>query len=59
MKKIPIKRKKLGNLFKFLFNKVVIMITAYEISQLLYILISLYFFSSTLRLFEGHLVLLH
>ena len=57
------KKKKTGKSSKlevpFSFIKVIFMITAYEIPQLLHILISHFFVSPRLRLFEGHLVLTH
>ena len=57
------KKKKTGESSKwevpFSFIKVIFMITTHEIPQLLHILISHFFVSPRLRLFEGHLVLIH
>ena len=57
--KIPMKRKKLRNLFIGAFIKVVFMITVYEAVQFLFIFISLYHFSPSLTYFKGHLFVIH
>ena len=57
--KIPMKRKKLRNLFIGAFIKVVFMITVYEAVQFLFIFIRLYHFSPSLTYFKGHLFVIH
>ena len=57
--KIPMKRKKLRNLFIGAFINVVFMITVYEAVQFLFIFISLYHFSPSLTYFKGHLFVIH
>ena len=57
--KIPMKRKKLRNLFIGAFINVIFMITVYEAVQFLFIFISLYHFSPSLTYFKGHLFVIH
>ena len=57
--KIPMKRKKLRNLFIGAFINVVFMITVYEAVQFLFIFIRLYHFSPSLTYFKGHLFVIH
>ena len=57
--KIPMKRKKLRNLFIGAFIKVVFMITVYEAVQFLFIFIRLYHFSPSLTYFKGHIFVIH